>query len=257
MSCEDVGGRPTSEWLELATEATECGADVLRSARSKGRAVEWDDGRDIKIAGDSLADTEILRVLQGKSPFPILTEESGFLDSKDSTEGFRWLVDPLDGSFNYSRQIPLYCLSIALFHDDEPVLGVVNDIEHNEVFSGIVGAGAWLNGVPMHTSRVLKKDRAALCTGFPIGMTFSQEELTGLVNHMIEFKKTRLFGSAALSLAYVASGRVDAYTEKGIKLWDVAAGVALVHAAGGSVSISTNDGSYARVVTATNGRLCL
>lgn len=134
----------------------------------------------------------------------------------------------------------------------EPLIGVIYDFNRDEAFSGIVGRGAWLNGQQIQVSMVRKSSDAVLVTGFPEGTDFSQASLTRFVNEIRQYKKVRLLGSAALSLAYVACGRADVYHEVDIRIWDAAAGIALVKAAGGSVRISYMDDKSILKVMASN-----
>ena len=132
------------------------------------------------------------------------------------------------------------------------VLGVVYDFNRNEMFSGLIGQGAWLNGKPIKVSNTKKKSRAILCTGFPVSSDFSSKTLLRFVENIMEYKKIRLLGSAALSLAYVACGRADVYVENGIKLWDVAGGIALVEAAGGQAQYAALDKENILTVKGSN-----
>lgn len=238
-------------WLELALTAARAVRPVLTEA---ARAIQSEEGRDIKVAGDTLAEKVILEVLQGGSPFPVLTEEAGDLPG---TGEFRWLVDPLDGSLNFQRGCPLFCTSIGLWKGQQPVLGVICDLTRDETFTGVVGEGAWLNGAPIRVSEIDRRDRAILCTGFPHLTDMSEAGVLGVVRRIQEFKKVRLLGSAALSLAYVASGRLDYYTENGIGMWDVGAGMAIVQAAGGQVDCVETERPNLVIARATNGRLTL
>ncbi|MBM3451436.1 MAG: hypothetical protein FJX78_10775, partial [Armatimonadetes bacterium] len=125
----------------------------------------------------------------------------------------------------------------------------------NEVFSGIVGQGAWLNGRPMSTSGVRRTRDDVLCTDFPVSTDFSAGALGAFVDGVRAFKKIRLLGTAAQSLAYVASGRTDVYAERDIKIWDVAAGVAVLRAAGGKAIVKAGRQPMTRIVVGSNGRL--
>jgi myo-inositol-1(or 4)-monophosphatase len=242
-------------WLALAKRAAARGVEVLTTERAKGRRVVRSKSRDVKIVADAALDRAIIRLLRGESRFAILSEESGATDSGSPPDGYRWIVDPLDGSLNHSRQIPFCAVSVGLWHDETPVLGVIHDPFRREVFSGIVGIGAWLNGRSITTSTVRRRSEAVLCTGFPIATDFRVDALASFVHQIRTFKKVRLFGSAALSLAYVAGGRADAYVERDIKLWDVAAGVAVVRAAGGACVARPGRWALSRGISATNGRL--
>lgn len=234
--------------LRLAIAAAEKARQAIQS--DNGRDLEKEVGRDIKLVADKLAERAVLDHLVNNSEFSVLSEESG--EIRRGTE-HRWIVDPLDGTFNFYREIPFYCTSIALWNGDEPLLGVILDHRSGELFSGIVGKGATLNGKDIRVSTVSKRDGAVLCTGFPVSANYSRSALGNLVDAAQEFKKIRMFGSAALSLAYVASGRADAYGEQGIRMWDVAAGVALVLAAGGQVRYDIENDGVLSFLEASNG----
>jgi myo-inositol-1(or 4)-monophosphatase len=164
-------------------------------------------------------------------------------------------VDPLDGSLNFSRDIPLFCISIALWKEMRPLLGVVYDCNHDEMFTGLVSEGAWLNGTPIQVTNTVKKSEAVLCTGFPVSTDFSENALLTFVRSIQAYKKVRLLGSAALSLAYVASGRADIYNENDIAIWDVAAGISIVEAAGGVVNFRQSEVENRLIVKAGNSLL--
>ncbi len=221
----------------------------------KTKKVNVDLLRDVKIEADDRFEKIIIENLIMHSKYSILSEESGFIRAKEEDTDYYWIVDPLDGSLNYSRGIPICCISIALWKDMEPILGVVYDFNRNEMFTGIVGKGAWLNGAPIRVSEVAEEKSAVLCTGFPVHTNFSKESLTEFVEDIQKYKKIRLFGSAALSLAYVSCGRVDYYCENDIKIWDVAAGLALVKAANGIIQFSYSEPKHTLKVRASNSHL--
>ena len=218
----------------MALAASMAAGACLSALESDRRVVLSDRGRDIKMQADRDAEKSILTHLSA-SGFPVLAEESGahgdVLGSKPV-----WVVDPLDGTMNFSREIPFYGVSIALLVAGEPVLGVIHDVTRGETFSGIVGEGCWLNGAPVRVSALTNPAEAILATGLPTFRSHEAASLTNFVHDLRRFKKVRMLGSAALMLAYVAAGRIDAYGEDDIMLWDVAAGLALVRAAGGFVS---------------------
>lgn len=222
-------------WLSLAEEAARLSGAFLIEFKDKAKKIRSDLGRDIKIEADQQSEKIIVDYLQKRSEFPILSEESGLQKITGPDKGLTWIIDPLDGSLNYSRSIPICCVSIGLWQGDDPLLGSVYDFNNEELFSGIVDEGAWLNQKSIKPSTTAKKGQAILCTGFPIGMNFSVKALNAFIGYVQEYKKVRLIGSAALSLSYVASGRADAYLEKNIMLWDVAGGLAIVKAAGGRI----------------------
>jgi len=236
--------------LKIAIQAASAAGKFLLDNSKSIIEVDKEEGRDIKLKADRNSERIILDFLKKGSDFPILSEEKGAIGT-DGAE-FKWIVDPLDGSLNYMRGIPLACVSIGLWKDTEPILGVVYDFNRSELFSGIVGSGAWLNDRKICDSTIDKKEKAVLCTGFPVSTDFSTGSLTDYIGRIQEYKKIRLFGSAALSLAYVACGRADVYLENGIRIWDVAAGLALVKSAGGSVRYSLQAGNNTLKVQASN-----
>ncbi len=208
-------------------------------------------GKDMKIDVDKKAHEYILKALTDTN-IPILSEEDS---TYDFNAELQWVVDPLDGSINFLRGIPNCTVSIALLKNREPILGVVYDFNRDEMYTGIVGEGAWCNGEPITVSNTPEKKDALLMTGFPSYTDYSTEALSEYVACIQSYKKIRHIGSASLSLAYVARGYADAYFEKDIKIWDVAAGLALVKSSGGTYELSIVDSEGRCTVTATNGKI--
>lgn len=240
--------------LALAVSAARQAGALLRAGFAAGSAVRSEAGRDLKLEADVEAERVILATLRGASPHPILSEESG-ADPGFSTDGRYWVVDPLDGTLNYGRRLPLGCVSIGLWERDRPLLGVVHDFLRDECFTGEVGRGAACNDAPIRVSAFARPDQAVLTTGFPNARDFGDAALLGFVKDAQRFKKLRLLGSAALSLAWLAAGRADAYREDDIWFWDVAAGLALVAAAGGAFTCAPGRSRFQRHVFAHNGHL--
>jgi len=225
--------------LDLAkTAARKAGNHLAGLLRDREKTILSNVGRDIKLQADRDSEAVILDLL-ATSEHPVLAEESGE-DGVVANDPF-WVVDPLDGTLNFSRGVPMNCVSIALCRGNEPLLGVVYDFNRGECYAGAAGEGAWLNDSRVSVSETRDRGKAILATGFPVNRDFGSESLTAFIEQVRQFKKVRLFGSAALSLAYVACGRVDAYAEDNIMFWDVAAGAALVKAAGGYVDMSNSD----------------
>ena len=182
--------------------------------------------------------------LKRQCDIPVLTEESGELGIIG--DGLYWIVDPIDGTYNFLKGLELCCVSVALWEGDRPVLGVIYEFKSDKMYSGIVGEGAWCNGEPMHTSQTDTLGKASLATGFPVYRDYSDQALVKFTESVKCFKKIRMLGTAATSIAYVASGKIDVYMEEDIMLWDVAAGVALVLAAGGTVMLEQGRDKWAR-----------
>lgn len=226
--------------LDAAIEAARKAGSRLREIAETELEVISSRGRDIKLRADQESEKIIIETLGGVSDIPVLAEESG------ESEGFRdsecgWMIDPVDGTLNYSRGIPPCCVSIGLWEKDNPVLGVVYDFNRDECFYGVVGEGAWCDGKEIRVSGREDVSQAIIATGFPVNRDFGENGLQRFLNQAQKFKKVRMLGTAALSLAYVACGRVDVYTEEEIMMWDVAAGIALVLAAGGWVDIKRSE----------------
>jgi myo-inositol-1(or 4)-monophosphatase len=186
---------------------------------------------------DSLAEAEIIKELRRANPdYAVLGEEGGAQKGNRGPSRYTWVIDPLDGTSNYLRGFPHWCVSIALCEGAEPVHAVIFDPLRNELFTASRGGGAVLNEKRIRVAE--RKDLAGtvLVTGFPprererVGA-----ELDCLRELLRDAEDVRRTGSAALDLAYVAAGRCDAYFEAGIQPWDIAAGVLLVREAGGRV----------------------
>jgi len=223
------------DWLQLAEKAAKLAGDFLRKSRDNLITITSEAVHDVKIKADHEAEKIIIDVLQ-KTGFSILSEEAGLLPAKIDSP-LKWIVDPLDGTVNYLNGLPICCVSISLWEKEIPVLGVVFDFLHGDIYTGLVGVGAWLNAVAITVKPQRPVNQSILCTGFPVAMDFSSESLQAFIGQISSFKKVRLFGSAAMSLAFVAAGLADAYYERSIKIWDVAAGLALVKAAGGVIEV--------------------
>ncbi|HEB9432281.1 TPA: inositol monophosphatase [Campylobacter coli] len=212
--------------LEIAKLACYEAGNFLLNLREK--KINSSSGKDIKLQADLDSEKIICEILSNAFLYPILSEES-YQISDSEKKGIYWVVDPLDGSLNFSQDIPFCCISIALYENNNPILGVIYDFYRDEMFSGIVGVDAWLNDKKIIPVNRKKDDKEAiLATGFSSYMSYNGEDLEKFISYIQNFKKIRLFGSAALSLAYVACGRVDAYYEKNIAFWDVAAGIAII-----------------------------
>ena len=244
----------TSKLLKIARDAAMQAGMFLSQYAQRDIVIASDEGKDIKISADIEAEKIILDVLK-QTDIAILSEESGVFGGRDS--GLQWVVDPLDGSLNFSRAIPLGAVSIALMDDGKPVLGVIYDFYRNDVYSGIVGEGAWLGDASLHVSQTRDCDNAIIATGFPSESDYDDKHVHAFVKKVQQFKKVRLLGSAAMSLAYVAAGSVDVYAEKNIKIWDVAAGIAIVLAAGGKIEYIHDTKLHAVDVMITNGNLII
>jgi len=217
------------------------------------KKLEENLGKEVKLIADRELNSVMLQKLKKLSSFNILSEENDekVLNKND----YNWILDPLDGSFNYLRGIPLYCISLGLWMGNEPILGVIYDLTEDDIYHGIIGENAYKNKIKISVSGVNISSDAVLCTGFPVNYSYSKDNVINFVNNVQNYKKIRLFGSAAMSLSFVACGRVDAYMEENIMIWDVAAGIAIVKAAGGQVNFTNGRLNNSLIVRATNNFL--
>jgi myo-inositol-1(or 4)-monophosphatase len=232
--------------------ARAAGAELLKRA-TNWLAVESSQGRDVKLSADRRSEAILAEGLAATG-LPVFSEEAGWIDGRAGA-GDHWLVDPLDGTANYGAGVPLCCVSVALMSAGRPAVGVVYDFNRDEMFAGGRGQGASLNGSPIHVSAKSAREVSILATGFPVRGDYSHQAMDAFARDVPQWKKVRMIGSAALSLAYVAAGRFDAYRESAIMMWDVAAGWALVEAAGGVVRANFSD--LARPIDVTAGNPAL
>ncbi|NPC72370.1 inositol monophosphatase [Corallococcus exiguus] len=217
-----------------AEEGARMAGRILRERFPQHRTIEFKGGIDLVTDADRASEAALLDFLRQRYPrHAILAEESGATQGSDT---FRWVVDPLDGTTNYSHQVPHFCVSVAVEGPEGTVAGAVYDPMRDELFSAAKGEGATLNGVPLKASPTATLERALLCTGFPYDVRERPDLPVGLFSQLILLAQgMRRTGSAALDLAYVAAGRFDGYFEFGLKPWDIAAGGLLVAEAGGVI----------------------
>lgn len=210
--------------------------------------------RELKSASDETLEKIILCSLQ-TTGLDILSEETGLCRGHEEND-LSWVVDPLDGTVNFVRGIAPCGVSIALCQSGVPIWGVVGEFPSGVLYWGGPKEGAFREGVRLRVSTVSNKRQSIVCSGFPSRFEFDQSGLRWISEHLAGFAKVRMLGSASQSLLAVARGAVEAYTERNIMLWDVAAGLAIVEGAGGLARVSQTDVVNQLVVFASNGILC-
>ena len=221
--------------LEIAKKAAiESGKFLLKNKKKINKKLEA-NLKDIKLEADIHSETLIKEIINKESNYSILAEESG--KSEEDLGDTFWVIDPLDGTANYNRDIPICCVSIALIHAGDPVLGVIYDFNHDDMYSGSINHKAKLNNNEINVSDIADKSKGTLVTGLPAQTDFSDSAIQKMIGDFQSWKKIRMIGSAAMAAVYVASGKADLYKEYGIYLWDIAAGAAIVKAAGGHISL--------------------
>jgi myo-inositol-1(or 4)-monophosphatase len=243
--------------IYAAITAAEAAGEKLRQAFGHDLRVNEATAHDIKLAADVECQDLIYTILLDHFPKTrCIGEEGDSNNPGDPKAEFEWIVDPIDGTMNLAMGIPHFCVSIAAREaaTQKIVLGVIYDPLRRELFTAQRGSGTYLNGIRQKVSTRAKLSEAVLAVGF----AKSQES----IDHCLRLyqiygnaaRKLRAMGSAALDMAYVASGRLDAYIEQGVNLWDIAAGIVLIEEAGGVVETEIKkDGGYR--VCAHSGRI--
>ena len=224
--------------LNIAIKAARRAGSIINRAALEGGALEVKakNKNDFVTQVDKAAEHAIIGVIHAAYPdHSILAEESG--DTPGARAEHRWVIDPLDGTTNYIHGFPQYCVSIALEHRGVPTHGVVYDPGKNELFTASRGRGAFLDDRRMRVSKCIRLQDALVGTGFPY------KEVSRLDLYMRQLRTmmtssagVRRAGAAALDLAYVAAGRLDAFWEMGLSRWDMSAGALLIQEAGGMVA---------------------
>jgi len=243
-------------YLAAATEAARAAGDLLCSHFQQPLTVRAAFAHDIKLEVDVLAQNLIGEILLRRFPEHALYGEESMMGDQESD--YQWVVDPLDGTVNFFYGIPHFCVSIALRWQREIILGVIFDPVRDELWTTEKGQPALLNGRQFHVSARADLAEAVLSVGLSKTSGTIEAGFPLLEKMVHRARKCRLLGSAALDLAYVACGRLDAYIEQGISLWDIAAGWILVENAGGKVELEPrSDAPDKFSIVASNGLLDL
>ena len=225
-----------------------------KAARSAGQTLlDWQDRisarekgpKDLVTEADLAAQQEIRRILLGAYPdHEFLGEEDEDAATRTAASaGYRWIVDPLDGTANYVHRLQAFAVSIALQRAGETVVGVIYDPVLGDCYTGERQAGAQLNGQPIRTSGCTEIRGALAAASFSANVPRGSTEIRRFVEMLHECQAIRRLGSAALNLSYLAAGRLDTYFATSVKIWDVAAGLLIVQEAGG-VMTSIDGGPF-------------
>jgi len=244
-----------NQLLELSQSiATKSGLRLLDTftQEHKNYVYSRDNPKEIKALADKVLEDDILNLL-APTGMPILSEESGYVPgNKESNYWF--IVDPLDGTFNFVKGLGPSAVSIALWDDQKPIFGVIYDLMERQLVWGGAGMGSYAGDRRISVSGTASQAQASICTGFPVRFDVANEHaMQDFWRTVRSYAKVRMLGSAAVSLLHVARGSADAYAEKNIMLWDVAAGIAIVEGAGGSVHRAPGTVEYSLDVYASNG----
>ena len=241
-----------SDLLEIAKQAAKISGNFLKNDFHQDQEASLNKGRDIKLKIDIESEKLILEFINQNSKLPILSEESGASNDLGDTY---WIVDPLDGSSNYFRKIDICAVSIALMHQGEPLLGVINDFMNEHLYFASKNGGAFCSDIPIKVSDVEDAAEGTIMTGIPAKSLYTDDEFKLMIKLFQKWKKVRMIGSAAIANLYVAKGKADCYEEKGTFIWDVAAGAVIVHEAGGFASLSEFKSDFRVDAKFTNGKV--
>ena len=232
--------------LNIAIKAARRAGSIINRASLDGSVLEVRSKNlnDFVTQVDRAAEQAIIEIVHRAHPeHAILAEESG--DTRGTSAEYRWVIDPLDGTTNFIHGFPQYAVSIAVQHRSATAHAVVYDPGKNELFTASKGRGAFVNDRRMRVSKCIKLKDALVGTGFPF------KELGRIDQYMKQLRTlmggcagVRRAGAAALDLAYVAAGRLDAFWEMGLSPWDMAAGALMIQEAGGLVGDLSGESNY-------------
>ncbi|MGH7828753.1 MAG: inositol monophosphatase family protein [Candidatus Binatia bacterium] len=242
-------------FLAVAEEAAEAAGSLIRQNLQKTKEIHYKSAIDLVTSVDREAEERIVQILHDYYPdHSILAEEGTGAAAAGSDH--RWIIDPLDGTTNFTHAYPSVGVSIALEKKGEIILGLVYDPVREENFQAVKAAGAFLNGEPVQVSKVADLDKSLLGTGFP----YDRRErvdfyLSFWKSFMLRCQGIRRTGSAALDLCYLACGRLDGFWEFKLHPWDTAAGSLIIREAGGKLSDFSGDkfSIYGKETLASNG----
>ncbi|MDQ6632002.1 MAG: inositol monophosphatase [Verrucomicrobiota bacterium] len=250
--------------LASASRAARAAGKLMRQNLRATKTINQQSQHDIKLELDVRCQKLIERLLRVDFPAVAVFGEEGF--SGDQEADARWVIDPIDGTVNFTYGIPHACVSIALQNKSKvqrsqsqveykTIVGVVYDPFCDELWTAIRGQPARLNGKIIRVSSRKKLDEAIVSIGFAKTRSNLEKALPYFNQLVPQVRKVRMMGAAALALTYVASGRFDAYVETGIRLWDIAAGGIIVECAGGEFWRREIDDQQTYQVIASNGLL--
>lgn len=232
----------TTELLEFAEELARGGGGILRKSYGRPQTIHFKGEINLVTDVDRESEGYILGRIRERFPdHGLMSEES---PERRSPSPFRWIVDPLDGTTNYAHGYPCFCVSVAVEHEGAVVAGAVYDPMLDESFTAAKGEGAYRNGERIAVSKIAELRKSLLATGFAYDVNTSTDNNFDYFRaFVLTGQAIRRDGSAALDLCYLACGRFDGFWELKLKPWDTAAGLLVLHEAGG-VSTRLDGGPY-------------
>lgn len=240
-------------FLDVAIKAAKKAGAIQKQNHGKVKQVQFKGEINLLTEVDLACEKAIIELIEKHFPDHDILAEEGH--GNRSNSGYRWIIDPLDGTTNYAHGYPFYCTSIALEYQGQVIVGVVYNPNLDELFWAVKGAGSFLNGQPIRCSETTELKKAMFATGFAYNL---HETKNNNVNHfqnlLFKLQALRRDGVAALDLCYVACGRYDGFWELHLFPWDVAAGSLIVSEAGGKIDCFGNKtfSIYEKEIIATN-----
>jgi myo-inositol-1(or 4)-monophosphatase len=245
--------------LDLAIRAAREAGAILQEYAARGFQITNKGRINLVTEADLASERHIKELISSQFPtHRILAEESGVSAQVETSDDYCWIIDPLDGTTNFSHGFPCYAVSIGIEHQGVMVAGVIYDPTRNEMFAAEHGAGATLNGERIRVSDIDHLERALLVTGFPYDVRERMDVYMPAWRKFLEKAQgVRRLGAAAIDMCAIASGRMDGFWELGLNAWDTAAGWVIIEEAGGLVT--KMDGSpfdnYSASLLCTNGKI--
>jgi myo-inositol-1(or 4)-monophosphatase len=243
--------------LQIAIEAATRAGKFLKQSVGKVQSIEQKAGQEKNLVTeiDKRSEEMIIEIISSHFPsHDILAEESG--NDRGKPSDYKWIIDPLDGTTNFTHGLPIFCVSIGIEYKGELIAGVIYDPNFDELFSAEKGKGSFLNGKRIRVSQSKTIEKSILVTGFPYNIVENPDHaVEHFVNFLMKAQAVRRLGSAAIDLAYLACGRFDGFWEVALHPWDMAAGALILKEAGGMITNfnGNNFDLYTKQLLASNG----
>lgn len=222
--------------LELAIQAAREAGAILQAYAARGFQIEHKGRINLVTEADLASERHIKTLIAARYPsHRILAEEGGAQGG--ASDDYCWIIDPLDGTTNFSHGFPCYAVSIGVEYRGQSVAGVIYDPARDELYAAERGAGAQCNGRPLRVSGIDQLERALVVSGFPYDVRERMNDYLPMWQAFLETAQgVRRLGAAALDMACVAAGQMDGFWERGLSAWDVAAGWVIIEEAGGRLT---------------------
>lgn len=240
-------------FLNTAIKAAKAGGEVIARGFEAKKDITMKRFADPVTEFDKESEETIVGILTEAYPKHSILAEEG--SQKDEGHALRWIIDPLDGTVNFTHRIPFVCTTLGLESDGEMVVGVIYNPILDELYTAVKGQGAYLNGTRIHVSEVSDVAAAMVITGFPYEREGRMQHLIAPLQSLIrDYEGFRRLGSAAMDMGYLACGKCDIFYEENLKPWDTAGGAVIVEEAGGKITNYYGEkfDPYQKTILATN-----